>query len=151
MNKRLLIIFTCSLLALSLYSQTSVEQLYRTFSKESNVEKVNLNELAMFMMRPFSNNDTESKITSISVLSLEDCSPEVKERFNKTALNFNDKDYELFVSSNEENEKVRIFLKFQKDFIREMVILSMGDEPAMVQLKGKISPSEIDKMKNGRK
>jgi translation elongation factor EF-G len=151
MNKRLLIIFTCSLLALSLYSQTSIEQLYRTFSKESNVEKVNLNELAMFMMRPFSNNDTESKITSISVLSLEDCSPEVKERFNKTALNFNDKDYELFVSSNEENEKVRIFLKFQKDFIREMVILSMGDEPAMVQLKGKISPSEIDKMKNGRK
>ena len=151
MNKRLLIIFTCSLLALSLYSQTSVEQLYRTFSKESNVEKVNLNELAMFMMRPFSNNDTESKITSISVLSLEDCSPEVKERFNKTALNFNDKDYELFVSSNEENEKVRIFLKFQKDFIREMVILSMGDEPAMVQLKGKISPSEIDKIKNGRK
>lgn len=151
MNKRLLIIFTCSLLALSLYSQTSVEQLYRTFSKESNVEKVNLNELAMFMMRPFSNNDTESKITSISVLSLEDCSPEVKERFNKTALNFNDKNYELFVSSNEENEKVRIFLKFQKDFIREMVILSMGDEPAMVQLKGKISPSEIDKMKNGRK
>jgi translation elongation factor EF-G len=151
MNKRLLIIFTCSLLALSLYSQTSVEQLYRTFSKESNVEKVNLNELAMFMMRPFSNNDTESKITSISVLSLEDCSPEVKERFNKTALNFNDKDYELFVSSNEENEKVRIFLKFQKDFIREMVILSMEDEPAMVQLKGKISPSEIDKMKNGRK
>ncbi len=151
MNKRLLIIFTCSLLVLSLYSQTSVEQLYRTFSKESNVEKVNLNELAMFMMRPFSNNDTESKITSISVLSLEDCSLEVKERFNKTALNFNDKDYELFVSSNEENEKVRIFLKFQKDFIREMVILSMGDEPAMVQLKGKISPSEIDKMKNGRK
>jgi translation elongation factor EF-G len=151
MNKRLLIIFTCSLLVLSLYSQTSVEQLYRTFSKESNVEKVNLNELAMFMMRPFSNNDTESKITSISVLSLEDCSPEVKERFNKTALNFNDKDYELFVSSNEENEKVRIFLKFQKDFIREMVILSMEDEPAMVQLKGKISPSEIDKMKNGRK
>jgi translation elongation factor EF-G len=151
MNKRLLIIFTCSLLVLSLYSQTSVEQLYRTFSKESNVEKVNLNELAMFMMRPFSNNDTESKITSISVLSLEDCSPEVKERFNKTALNFNDKDYELFVSSNEENEKVRIFLKFQKDFFREMVILSMGDEPAMVQLKGKISPSEIDKMKNGRK
>jgi translation elongation factor EF-G len=151
MNKRLLIIFTCSLLALSLYSQTSIEQLYRTFSKESNVEKVNLNELAMFMMRPFSNNDTESKITSISVLSLEDCSPEVKERFNKTALNFNDKDYELFVSSNEENEKVRIFLKFQKNFIREMVILSMGDEPAMVQLKGKISPSEIDKMKNGRK
>ena len=151
MNKRLLIIFTCSLLVLSLYSQTSVEQLYRTFSKESNVEKVNLNELAMFMMRPFSNNDTESKITSISVLSLEDCSPEVKERFNKTALNFNDKDYELFVSSNEENEKVRIFLKFQKDFIREMVILSMGDEPAKVQLKGKISPSEIESMSNGRK
>lgn len=151
MNKRFLIICTCSLLALTLYSQTSVNELYQSFAKESNVDKVNLNEFAMFLMRPFSDTDTESKITSISVLSLEECSPDVKNRFNKSALDFNDDEYELFVSANDENEKVRIFLKFQKEIIREMVILTMGDSPALIQLKGKILPSEIEKMSNGRK
>lgn len=151
MNKRFLIICTCSLLALTLYSQTSVNELYQSFAKESNVDKVNLNEFAMFLMRPFSDTDTESKITSISVLSLEECSPDVKNRFNKSALDFNDDEYELFVSANDENEKVRIFLKFQKEIIREMVILTMGDNPALIQLKGKILPSEIEKMSNGRK
>ncbi len=151
MNKRFLIICTCSLLALTLYSQTSVNELYQSFAKESNVDKVNLNEFAMFLMRPFSETDTESKITSISVLSLEECSPDVKNRFNKSALDFNDDEYELFVSANDENEKVRIFLKFQKEIIREMVILTMGDNPALIQLKGKILPSEIESMSNGRK
>lgn len=151
MNKRFLIICTCSLLALTLYSQTSVNELYQSFAKESNVDKVNLNEFAMFLMRPFSDTDTESKITSISVLSLEECSPDVKNRFNKSALDFNDDEYELFVSANDENEKVRIFLKFQKEIIREMVILTMGDSPALIQLKGKILPSEIESMSNGRK
>ncbi|HBT85022.1 MAG: DUF4252 domain-containing protein [Fermentimonas sp.] len=151
MNKRFLIICTCSLLALTLYSQTSVNELYQSFAKESNVDKVNLNEFAMFLMRPFSDTDTESKITSISVLSLEECSPDVKNRFNKSALDFNDDEYELFVSANDENEKVRIFLKFQKEIIREMVILTMGDNPALIQLKGKILPSEIESMSNGRK
>jgi translation elongation factor EF-G len=151
MNKRFLIICTCSLLALTLYSQTSVNELYQSFARESNVDKVNLNEFAMFLMRPFSDTDTESKITSISVLSLEECSPDVKNRFNKSALDFNDDEYELFVSANDENEKVRIFLKFQKEIIREMVILTMGDNPALIQLKGKILPSEIESMSNGRK
>ena len=105
----------------------------------------------MFLMRPFSDTDTESKITSISVLSLEECSPDVKNRFNKSALDFNDDEYELFVSANDENEKVRIFFKFQKEIIREMVILTMGDNPALIQLKGKILPSEIESMSNGRK
>lgn len=94
MNKRFLIICTCSLLALTLYSQTSVNELYQSFAKESNVDKVNLNEFAMFLMRPFSETDTESKITSISVLSLEECSPDVKNRFNKSALDFNDDEYD---------------------------------------------------------
>ena len=131
--------------------RSSVNELYQSFAKESNVDKVNLNEFAMFLMRPFSDTDTESKITSISVLSLEECSPDVKNRFNKSALDFNDDEYELFVSANDENEKVRIFLKFQKEIIREMVILTMGDNPALIQLKGKILPSEIESMSNGRK
>lgn len=135
-------------LAVTLYSQTSINTLYQDFSRENNVTKVNLGGLVMAFARPFVENKMSSKISSISVLSLDECSPEVKARFNRSALNFRDKDYELFVSSNDEDEKVRIFLKFHKDAIREMVVMTMGESPALVRLKGKISPADIESLSN---
>ncbi len=137
-----------AVLAVTLYSQTSINRLYQDFSRETNVTKVNLGGLVMAFARPFMGNKMGSKISSISVLSLDECSPEVKARFNKSALNFRDKDYELFVNSNEEDEKVRIFLKYHKDAIREMVVMTMGDSPTLVRLKGKISPADIENLSN---
>lgn len=139
------------MLAIILYSQTTVNALYRDFSRELNVEKVNIGRVLMAIAHPFVGNKSDSKISAITVLSLDDCSPEVKERFNNQALNFRDKDYELFVNSNDKNEKVRIFLKFQKDMIREMVVLTMGDSPTLVRLKGRIKPSDIENLSNGKR
>lgn len=139
------------LLAITLYSQTTLNTLYRDFSNENNVEKVNLNGFIMALTRPFTKESIGSKITGISVLSLEECAPEVKARFNKSALNFRDKDYELFVNSNEEDEKVRIFLKFHKDAIREMVVMTMGDSPTLIRLKGKINPADIENLSNEKR
>ena len=102
----------------------------------------------MAIAKPFMDKHMSSKISSISVLSLDECSSEVKERFNRKALNFRDKDYELFVNSNDEDEKVRIFLRFHKDAIREMVVMTMGDSPTLVRLKGKISPADIENLSN---
>ena len=105
----------------------------------------------MFFAKPFMGNQTDSKISSIRVLSLEECSDAVKQRFNSSVLRFNDNQYELFLSSNEEDEKVRLFLKFKKNKIREMVVMIMGESPALVQLKGKINLSDIEDLRNGRK
>lgn len=144
-------VFSCVLLVVTLYAQTSLNALYNEFSRESNASNVNLNGLAMMIAKPFLENHSNSKISSIRVLSLDECTQEVKDRFNESALRFGDKQYELFVSSNEPDEKVRIFLKFQDSMIREMVIITMGDSPELVQLKGKIKPSDIEKLGDGRR
>lgn len=144
-------VFSCILLVATLYAQTSLNALYNEFSRESNASNVNLNGLAMMIAKPFLENHSNSKISSIRVLSLDECKQEVKDRFNESALRFGDKQYELFVSSNEPDEKVRIFLKFQDSMIREMVIITMGDSPELVQLKGKIKPSDIEKLGDGRR
>lgn len=144
-------VFSCILLVATLYAQTSLNALYNEFSRESNASNVNLNGLAMMIAKPFLENHSNSKISSIRVLSLDECTQEVKDRFNESALRFGDKQYELFVSSNEPDEKVRIFLKFQDSMIREMVIITMGDSPELVQLKGKIKPSDIEKLGDGRR
>lgn len=104
----------------------------------------------MMLARPFMD-ETDSKISSIRALSFDECTQDVKDRFNKSALHFKDDRYELFVNSNEKDEKVRIFFKFQDNMIREMVIMTMGDSPALIHLKGKIKPSDIENLSNGRK
>ena len=144
-------VFTCSLLVVTLYAQTSLNALYKEFARESNASNVNLNGLAMMLGKPFLDNHSDSKISGIRVLSLDECTKEVRDRFNERALRFRDKRYELFVSSNEPDEKVRIFLKFQDDMIREMVIITLGDSPELVQLKGKIKASDIENLGNGGK
>lgn len=144
-------VFTCSLLVVTLYAQTSLNALYDEFARESNASNVNLNGLAMMLGKPFLDNHSDSKISGIRVLSLDECTKEVRDRFNERALRFRDKRYELFVSSNEPDEKVRIFLKFQDDMIREMVIITLGDSPELVQLKGKIKASDIENLGNGGK
>lgn len=151
MDKRIFTVVICCVFVGALHSQTSLNSLYRDFSHESNVSKVNLNGMMMILARPFIDKQTDSKISSIRVLSLDECAQDVKERFNNSALNFKDDDYELFVSSNEKEEKVRVFLKFQDNMIREMVVMTMGDSPALIRLKGKIKPSDIENLSNGRK
>ncbi|MDD3787483.1 MAG: DUF4252 domain-containing protein [Petrimonas sp.] len=146
MNKRAFIIVLSGFLSLSVFSQMSFNSLYSNFSREENVEKVNLGGLLMLMAKPFVNKHTQgASISSIKVLSLEDCTPEVKARFNNQARLFRDKRYELFVNSNEKDDKTRIYLRFDKNMVREMVIISMGDEPALISLKGKIRPEDIEK------
>ncbi len=144
-------VFAYGLLVATLSAQTSLNALYKEFARESNASTVNLNGLAMMLGKPFLDNHSDSKISGIRVLSLDECTKEVKDRFNEQALRFMDKRYELFVSSNEPDEKVRIFLKFQDNMIREMVIITMGDSPELVQLRGKIKASDIENLGNGGK
>lgn len=146
MNKRILFLIAACALTFALRSQTTVNALYQDFAHETNVTKVNLNGVVMALARPFLAKHTSSRITGISVLSLDDCPHHVKERFNNRALDFNDKNYELFVNSNDDDEKVRVFLRFHKNAIREMVVMTLGDSPALIRLKGKIKPSDIENL-----
>lgn len=149
--KHIFTVLVCCIMTMTLHSQTTLNEIYREFAHESNVSKVNLNGVVMFFAKPFMEKQTESKISSIRVLSLEDCSDAVKQRFNNSLIHFNDDQYELFISSNEKDEKVRLFLKFKNNKIREMVVMTMGDSPALVQLKGKINLSDIENLRDGRK
>lgn len=151
MNKRLTLVLLCSVLSVSVFcqSQISLSSLYNTFSQEENVEKVNIGGLLMFMAKPFvSKYAKDCKISSVKVMSLDECSPEVKLRFNRLADMLQDDKYELLLKSNEKGEKTRIFMRFQNDAVRELVVVSMGDNPALISIKGKIKPEHVQKLMN---
>lgn len=151
MNKRLSIILLCGFLTSAAFCQrpVSFEQLYNRFAQEKNVEKVNVGGLLMFLVKPFTAKYTKgTSISSVNVMSLDDCSRDVKLQFNKLAEQLNDDNYELFLKQNEKDEKTRIFVRHHKNAIRELVIVTMGQEPALIRIKGKIRPSDIENLVN---
>ena len=81
MKNKILAMMVFALLAAGLQAQTTLNELYREFAGAENVTKVNLNGLALMLARPFMEDHGSGKLTSIRVLSLEECRQEVKERF----------------------------------------------------------------------
>lgn len=148
MKKRIGIILLCGLLTSTVFCQSRVSynQLYNRFAQERNVEKVNLNGLLMFMVKPLTAKYSGFNISGVSVMSLDGCSRDVKRKFNDLANRFDDDKYELLMMTNENNEKVRIFGHLRKDVIRELVIVTMGDDPAIIRIKGKIKLDDIQKI-----
>ena len=150
MYRKIFIALIFAAFSVSVFPQMTISNLYNDFANEQNAEKVNVGGLLMLVAKPFINQYGGGSISSIKVLSLEECTPEVKTRFNEQAKKFRDKKYELFLNANEQDEKTRIFLRFDKNMVREMVIISMGDDPALITLKGKISPKDIEKWMSDR-
>ena len=103
----------------------------------------------MLLSKPFVAKYAEGlSISSVQVLSLDECSNDAKLRFNKLAERLNDDKYEVLLKANEKDEKTRIFARFQNEAIRELVIVTMGNEPALVRIKGKIRPEDVQNLVN---
>lgn len=101
----------------------------------------------MWLAKPLMQKQLEGMdISNVEVLSLDESPQEVKQRFNAMAEKMNDNRYEVLLKTNDKAEKTRIFARVENDIIRELIIISMGEEPALVRLKGKIQPQEIQKL-----
>lgn len=88
-----------------------------------------------------------SKLTSVRVLDLEDCSKRVKADFAKDISGLKLTGYESLVRANGDGERVEVLIRQQGSVIREMLIVNSGDDDCqLVQLKGKISQKDIDQL-----
>lgn len=88
-----------------------------------------------------------SKLTSVRVLDLEDCSKRVKADFAKDISGLKLTGYESLLKANGDGERVEVLIRQQGSVIREMLIVNSGDDDCqLVQLKGKISQKDIDQL-----
>ena len=56
------------------------------------------------------------------------------------------------VNANEEGNRTKVMVRIDKDIIRELVILTTdGGDDALIRIKGKIKPSDIEKVINDHK
>ncbi|MDR0843941.1 MAG: DUF4252 domain-containing protein [Tannerella sp.] len=142
-KKVLFILLALFLLAPVSQAQTTVEQLFKDVSKAKGIEHVNLGTLTMTFAGLFQ--DTMG-VDGVEVLSLTACEEAFKSKFNDAVRSLKDKAYETMLTSNEEGERVKILVKLQDEMIRELVVVSSGNSPALIRIKGKIKPSDIERV-----
>ncbi len=122
------------------------DKLFDEFRKEERAEYQHVPKMLLRMGSLFGKKDMEGlEISSVKVLSLEDCDEKVKSRFVKELKSLESDGYETLVNVKDEGDRVRLFGKVKKDVIREMLIFAHtdGGDCAAVLLKGKISMDRI--------
>jgi len=150
-KKILLILLALFLICPVMHSQKNVDQLFNEFSKEKGVEHVGIGGFTMTLAGLFTN---VMGVKGIEVLSFDSCEQSVKDRLTQAIASLKDEKYEPFITVNDETGRTKILVKMNEDYIQELVVLSSGDDPAIVRIKGKIKPSDInnviDKNKSGK-
>lgn len=141
--KKLLAILAIIWVAQVGYGQKDMNQLFSDFRGEDDVTSVHIGNFTMRLASLFT--DTYG-VKGVDVLTLDDCAEEVKERFSAAVRDLEDSDYETMLTSNEGGERTKILVKVEDELIRELVILTVGDDNAFVRIKGKISPEDLDRI-----
>ncbi|QUB75462.1 MULTISPECIES: DUF4252 domain-containing protein [Prevotella] len=147
--KRILILFAFSISVLGSSAQ-SVEALFRQYKSEKNVEYIHIPRFIMSMAKMLTKAELEEAkalkaISSIRVLSLEECSPIVRQNFQKTLQTFHPSGYTPIIFSKEADETNYIYVKEKKGYIRELLILSADKQDgSIVHIKGRIKPEEVN-------
>ncbi len=130
----------------------SVEDLFKEFKDKANAEYIEIPKAMMSMASTFAKKDEGSdiikRVSHLSILNIEN-DPQLCRDFSKRALSLSRNGYETMVNSNEDNEKTLILVKTKNENITEMVVLNIEpNECSLIQIKGKLRASDIDKLSN---
>jgi hypothetical protein len=141
-KKKLLVLLAILLICpVVMHSQKSVDQIFKEFSKEKGVMRVEVGKFTMTLAGLFTD---VMGVNGIEVYSFEECIPSEKERLNTAIASLKDKNYETMVSVNEDRERTKILVKTDGETLSELIVLTSGAKPALIRIKGKIKPSDIE-------
>ena len=121
---------------------------------EKNAEYVSASPFLMFigkMFYPYNDEGKEiaSKIRSAKILDLDECSPDVKQRFSRQFEALSNNGYETLMQMNEDGERIHIQMRMKKEVIRELLIAIIeDDECSLIQVNGKIRKQDIAQLIN---
>ena len=128
--------------------KNTVEALFANFSKEKKMTHIKIGGLVMAFARAFT--DTKG-VTGVEVFTFEECESQVKEKLNLAIKNLKDSAYETLISTTQDGENTKVLVKIKDDCINEIVVITGGNDPAFVRIKGKIKPEDIQSVMNDNK
>ena len=121
----------------------TVNQFIDKLDRQEGVSRISLSPFVMKICSLFE--DTKG-VNSVKLLNLENCSPAMREQFIDDLRSLKDSDFDTVVSSNEGGEYSKILMKVEDGVIKEIVVCNIDGEIAVIQVKGKIKPENMDEV-----
>lgn len=139
----LLLILTCQVAG----SQT-IDKLFKEFSKMKHTEQTQIKgaQIGSITLKQIKASTQNMGVNNIELFNFDKCSNKVKESFNKATQELDDPLFETLLTSNEDNNRRKVMIRIKDETIRELVILTTGDNSNLIRIKGDIKLSDIDKM-----
>ena len=141
--KRIICILVAILSITTISAQNRVEDIIKTVRKEKGTDRVSI---GGFMMTFAKLGGGARGVKSVEVISLDDCSVETKNQFRNSVRKIKDPDYETLVNANSDRDSVKILIKLDDQIVRDLVIISAGDDCALIRIKGNIKLEDIDSL-----
>jgi hypothetical protein len=134
----------------------SSDELFDTFKDCDQADDIEVNSFMLGLAKmaaPREERAFLNKIKSMRIIDLTPCSEADRERFVKLISTIELTSFEPAVdecNDENENDRVRIYIKIKGDNVTEMIIASWDEkECQLLQFKGKLSISDIEAAANG--
>lgn len=142
--KKLWTVLVSLLVVASSYGQTTVDDLFRQFGKNEEATSIHLGKVTMAFASLFA---PTMGVNNIDVIDLEECPAGTSQKLHEAISSLDDPEFVTMVSSNEDEERTKVLVKMEKDYIKELVVLTSGNgDNTLVRLKGKIRPEDIQEV-----
>lgn len=145
MKKKLVTILVLAFVCQVGYSQKNVKQLFNEYAKHENSTRIKIGKIAMAFASLFENT---MGVEGIEVIALDECAYDIKEQFKDAIRSLKDPSFETLVNANENGGRTKVMIRIEDEEIRELVVLTSGNDAAMVRIKGKIKKTDIEKLVN---
>ena len=126
-----------------------VESIFKEFKSGDNVTYVNLPKTLRQLGLKAANDETANalakQIDELQILTFEEADQKTKDGLYNRISKLESKGYEPMIKTNEDGEKVRIFIKGNEKEVQSLVIFAMDKEDcSLINIVGHINPSNID-------
>ena len=126
-----------------------VESIFKEFKSGNNVTYVNLPKTLIKLGLKAANDETANalakQIDELQILTFEEADQKTKDGLYNRISKLESKGYEPMIKTNEDGEKVRIFIKGNEKEVQSLVVFAMDKEDcSLINIVGHINPSNID-------
>lgn len=139
----------------------NVESLYERYADKPGAESVSVGQFWINLAKlvvafgqeetELSDNETDialktlSHINTVRVADLSGCSEKVLAQFAEDVEKCEQDGYELLTEVHDDGDEARVLVRKDGNIISEMVVISSGYDPAIIQIEGKITAEEAAK------
>ena len=146
-----ILLFSALMIAINIASaQKSIDSLFEKYAGRDGFTTVTINgslcKLAACMSDNDDDNQMPANITEIRILTQDDENMKVENFYDMVIRDIDLNNYEEFMRVKESDQDVRMLVRIDGKKLREFLLISGGEDNAIIQIKGTFSLDDAKKL-----